>query len=122
MNPKSGIGASTLLALLLVGGAAQARGQDRELAPPVAFWKTLGDTMLERLAAEVVKSNHDVVAPRARLRGTRAARLGAALHFAPAVPATPRYTRPRLCSGGVPGTGGSAVPRQNVWGAGQQLS
>ena len=122
MNRKLGIGASTLLALLLVGGAAQARGQDRELAPPVAFWKTLGDTTLERLAAEVVKSNHDVVAARARLRGARAARLDAALDFAPAVTATASYTRQRLSSVGFPGSVGSAFPDQNVWDAGLQLS
>jgi len=122
MNPKSGIGVSTLLALLLVGGAAQARGQDREIAPPVAFWKTLGDTTLERLAAEVVTSNHDVVAARARLRGARAARLDAALDFAPAVTATASYTRQRLSSVGFPGTVGSAFPDQNVWDAGLQLS
>ena len=122
MNPKPGIGASALLALLLVGGAAQARGQDRELAPPVAFWKTLGDTTLGRLAAEVVKSNHDVVAARARLRGARAARLNAALDFAPAVTATASYTRQRLSSVGFPGTVGSAFPDQNVWDAGLQLS
>ena len=122
MNPKSGIGASTLLALLLVGGAAQARGQDRELAPPVAFWRTLGDTTLERLAAEVVKSNHDVVAALARLRGARAARLNAALDFAPAVTVTASYTRQRLSSVGFPGTVGSAFPDQNVWDAGLQLS
>src|SRR5881396_2573838 len=122
MNPKSGIGASTLLALLLVGGAAQARGQDRELAPPVAFWRTLGDTTLERLAAEVVKSNHDVVAARARLRGARAARRNAALDFAPAVTVTASYTRQRLSSVGFPGTVGSAFPDQNVWDAGLQLS
>ncbi len=122
MNRKLGIGASTLLALLLVGGAAQARGQDRELAPPVAFWRTLGDTTLERLAAEVVKSNHDVVAARARLRGARAARLDAALDFAPAVTATASYTRQRLSSVGFPGSVGSAFPDQNVWDAGLQLS
>src|SRR5216117_2863735 len=110
MNPKSGIGASTLLALLLVGGAAQARGQDRELAPPVAFWKTLGDTTLERLAAEVVKSNHDVVAARARLRGARAARLNAALDFAPAVTVTASYTRQRLSSVGFPALSAARSP------------
>src|SRR6267142_5755026 len=98
MNPKPGIGAGMLLALLLVGGAAQARGQDRELAPPVAFWRTLGDTTLERLVGEVVKSNHDVVAARARLRGARASRLQAALDFAPTVTASASYTRQRIVS------------------------
>src|SRR6266511_3782389 len=123
MNPKSGIGASTLLALLLVGGAAQARGQDREPALPVAFWKTLGDTTLVRLVGEVVKSNHDVAAGRARLRGSRASRVQAALDFAPAVTATASYTRQRLASASFPGGfGGAAFPDQNVWDAGLQLS
>src|SRR6266850_2891219 len=124
MNPKSRVGASTLLALLLVGGAAQARGQDRELAPPVAFWRTLGDTTLERLVGEVVKSNHDVVAARARLRGARASRLQAALDFAPTVTATASYTRQRLSSAAFPGSvgGGTAFPDQNVWDAGLALS
>ena len=122
MNPKSGIGASTLLALLLVGGAAQARGQDREPALPVAFWKTLGDTTLVRLVGEVVKSNHDVAAGRARLRGSRASRVQAALDFAPAVTATASYTRQRLASASFPGGfGGAAFPDQNVWDAGLQL-
>lgn len=122
MNPKSGIGASTLLALLLVGGAAQARGQDREPALPVAFWKTLGDTTLVRLVGEVVKSNHDVAAGRARLRGSRASRVQAALDFAPAVTATASYTRQRLASASFPGGFGTAFPDQNVWDAGLQLS
>ena len=122
MNPKSGIGASTLLALLLVGGAAQARGQDREPALPVAFWKTLGDTTLVRLVGEVVTSNHDVAAGRARLRGSRASRVQAALDFAPAVTATASYTRQRLASASFPGGFGTAFPDQNVWDAGLQLS
>jgi NodT family efflux transporter outer membrane factor (OMF) lipoprotein len=122
MNPKLGIGA--LVALLLMGGATQARGQDRELAPPVAFWRTLGDTTLQRLVGEVVKSNDDVIAARARLRGARASRLQAALDFAPTVTATASYTRQRLSSVGFPGGfgGGSVFPDQNVWDAGLQLS
>src|SRR6266850_8419456 len=122
MNPKSGIGAGMLLALLLVGGAAQARGQDRELAPPVAFWRTLGDTTLIRLVGEVVKSNHDVVAGRARLRGARASRLQAALDFAPTVTASASYTRQRIVSTAFSGGFGTAFPDQNVWDAGLQLS
>jgi len=122
MNPKLGIGASTLLALLLVGGAAQARAQDRELAPPVAFWRTLGDTTLERLVGEVVKSNHDVVAARARLRGARASRLQAALDFAPTVTASASYTRQRIVSTAFSGGLAAALPDQNVWDAGLQLS
>jgi len=122
MNPKSRVAASTLLALLLVGGAAQARGQDRELAPPVAFWRTLGDTTLERLVGEVVKSNHDVVAARARLRGARASRLQAALDFAPTVTASASYTRQRIVSTAFSGGLAAALPDQNVWDAGLQLS
>jgi len=104
-----------LLALLVIGGTAQARAQE-------TFWKRLGDTTLERLVGDVAKSNHDVVAARARLRGARAARLDAALDFAPAVTATASYTRQRLSSVGFPGTVGSAFPDQNVWDAGLQLS
>jgi len=125
MNPKLGIrgGARMLVALLLVGGAAQARAQDRELVRPVAFWKTLGDTTLERLVGEVVKSNHDVLAARARLRGARASRTQAALDFAPTVTASASYTRQRIVSSAF--SGGSAplaFPDQNVWDAGLQLS
>jgi outer membrane protein, multidrug efflux system len=124
MNPKLGIwrGARTLVALLLVGGVSQARGQDRELAPPVAFWKTLGDTTLERLVGDVVTSNHDVVAARARLRGARAARTQAALDFAPTVTASASYTRQRIVSSAFSGGAPAAFPDQNVWDAGLQLS
>jgi len=119
MNPKLQVGA--LIALFIAGGAVQARGQ--ELTPPVAFWKTLGDTTLERLVGEVVKSNHDVVAARARLRGARASRTQAALDFAPTVTASASYTRQRIVSSAF--SGGSAplaFPDQNVWDAGLQLS
>ena len=104
-----------LLALLLIGGATQARAQE-------AFWKRLGDTTLERLVGEVVKSNHDVVAARARLRGARASRLQAALDFAPTVTATASYTRQRLSSAAFPGSVATAFPDQNVWDAGLALS
>src|SRR2546427_550653 len=120
MRRKLGEGA--LLALLIIGGAVQARGQESELTPSVAFWKTLGDTTLVRLVGEVVKSNHDVVAARARLRGARAARLQAALDFAPTVTATASYTRQRFASASFPGSFGSAFPDQSVWDAGLQFS
>src|SRR2546427_10137773 len=120
MRRKLGEGA--LLALLIIGGAVQARGQESELTPSVAFWKTLGDTTLVRLVGEVVKSNHDVVAARARLRGARASRLQAALDFAPTVTATASYTRQRFASASFPGSFGGAFPDQSVWDAGLQLS
>jgi outer membrane protein, multidrug efflux system len=121
MNPKLQVGA--LLALFIAGGAVQARSQELTPPPPVAFWRTLGDTTLERLVGEVVKSNHDVVAARARLRGARASRTQAALDFAPTVTAAASYTRQRIVSSAF--SGGSAplaFPDQNVWDAGLQLS
>ena len=113
---------AALLVLLALAGVEQARGQQSELPPPIAFWKTLGDTTLVRLVGEGVKSNHDVVAGRARLRGSRAARLQAALDFAPALTATASYTRQRLASASFPGGFGTAFPDQNVWDASLQLS
>lgn len=87
-----------------------------------AFWQRLGDTTLVRLVAEVVQSNNDVDAGRARVQGARAARLDAALDFAPAVTATASYTRQRLSSAAFPGSFAAAFPDQNVWDAGVQLS
>ncbi|HKC38627.1 MAG TPA: TolC family protein, partial [Gemmatimonadales bacterium] len=113
---------AALLVLLALAGVEQARGQQSELPPPIAFWKTLGDTTLARLVAEVVKSNQDVAAARARLGGSRASRLQAALDFAPAVTATATYTRQRLASASFPAGFGAAFPDQNVWDAGLQLS
>src|SRR6266550_8919656 len=106
-----------LLALLIIGATTQARAQE-------PFWKRLGDTTLERLVGEVVKSNHDVLAARARLRGARAARTQTALDFAPTVYATASYTRQRFASASFPGTvgGAAAFPDQTVWDAGLQLS
>jgi NodT family efflux transporter outer membrane factor (OMF) lipoprotein len=103
-----------LLVLLLFGAATRGYSQD-------AFWKTLGDTTLERLVGDVVKSNHDVVAARARLNGARAERTRTALDFAPTVTAATSYTRQRLSSAAFPG-GFGAFPDQTVWDAGLQLS
>ena len=117
---------AVLLLLALGSTSTPAHGQEPESTPPLAFWKTLGDTTLERLVGEVVKSNHDVVAAEARLRGARAARTQTALDFAPTVYATASYTRQRFASASFPGTFGSggptAFPDQTVWDAGLQLS
>ncbi len=115
---------SVLLLLALGISSTQAHGQEPESTPPIAFWKTLGDTTLERLVGEVVKSNHDVVAAEARLRGARAARTQTALDFAPTVYATASYTRQRFASASFPGSvgGATAFPDQTVWDAGLQLS
>jgi NodT family efflux transporter outer membrane factor (OMF) lipoprotein len=111
-----------LLVSLTIGVAGQARGQETGLAPRVGFWNELGDTTLQRLVGDVMKSNHDVVAARARLRRARAERLETALDFAPAVTASASYTRQRLAAAGFPGIGGGTFPDQNVWDAGLQLS
>jgi outer membrane protein, multidrug efflux system len=116
-----------LLALLLIGAAGPRpvhSQEPAELPPRVEFWRTLGDTTLQRLVGQTVQSNHDVLAARARLRGARAARLETALDFAPTVTAVASYTRQRLSSAGFPGFpgGGGAFPDQNVWDAGLQLS
>jgi outer membrane protein, multidrug efflux system len=111
-----------LLVTLTIGVTGQARGQETGLAPRVGFWNELGDSTLQRLVGDVVRSNHDVVAARARLRRARAERLETALDFAPAVTASASYTRQRLAAAGFPGIGGGTFPDQNVWDAGLQLS
>ena len=115
---------AVLLLLALGISSTRAHGQEPESTPPIAFWKTFGDTTLERLVGEVVKSNHDVVAAEARLRGARAARTQTALDFAPTVYATASYTRQRFASASFPGSvgGAGAFPDQTVWDAGLQLS
>src|SRR3989442_3872297 len=109
-----------LLALML-GVAGSASGQEPEQAP-VQFWKTLGDSTLEQLVSTAVRSNQDLAGARARMRGARAARLDAALDFAPAITASASYTRQRLASAGFPFGGSSAFPDQNVWNAGLEMS
>jgi outer membrane protein, multidrug efflux system len=111
-----------LLVLLVLGVATPGYSQKSESTPPLSFWKTLGDTTLERLVGEVVKSNHDVLAAEARLRGARADRTKTALDFAPTLSATGTYTRYRLANASVPGSGGTPLPDQTVWDAGLQLS
>src|SRR5437899_8626829 len=117
---------AVLLLLALGISSTRAHSQEPESTPPIAFWKTFGDTTLERLVGEVVKSNHDVVAAEARLRGARAARTQTALDFAPTVYATASYTPQRFASasfpGSVGGAGATAFPDQTVWDAGLQLS
>jgi len=123
MTPRTLQGAVLLLFALGIT-STRAHGQEPGSTPPIAFWKTLGDTTLEQLVGEVVKSNHDVVAAEARLSGARAARTQTALDFAPTVYATASYTRQRFASASFPGSfgGTTAFPDQTVWDAGLQLS
>src|SRR6266576_3483507 len=125
MTPLRRLLGSAILLLLALGiTSTRAYSQQTESAPPIAFWQTFGYTTLERLVGEVVKSNHDVIAAEARLRGARAARTQTALDFAPTVYATASYTRQRFASASFPGGvgGATAFPDQTVWDAGLQLS
>lgn len=112
----------TLLAMLAAGGVGTLQGQKPDGERVAAFWGTLGDTTLQRLVGDVVKSNEDVAAARARLRSTQATRLHAQLDFAPTVTVASSYTRQRLASAGFPQGGSFVFPDQNVWDAGVQLA
>ena len=119
MTRKVLVGA--MLLLLALGFAGRAYGQETEFPPPITFWKTLGDTTLAQLVGQVVRSNQDIVAARARLNGAHAERVRTALDFAPTVTAAASYTRQRIASASFPGNFG-AFPDQNVWDAGLQLA
>jgi NodT family efflux transporter outer membrane factor (OMF) lipoprotein len=88
---------------------------------PTTFWAALGDTTLQRLVAEALRTGHDVQAAEARVRGARAARTTAALDLAPAVTVAGGYTRQRLASPAIPGAVGE-IPDQELWDAGLRLS
>ena len=87
-----------------------------------AYWRSLGDSTLDRLIAEVVRANLDVRSAAARVRGARAARSEAALDFVPTVTVGGGYTRQRLSSATFPITGGGAFPDQDIWDAGFDAS
>ena len=95
-----------------------------ETAPPVdqaAFWRTLGDSTLDRLMDELRRANLDVQAAAARVRGARAARTAAALDLVPTVTVGGGYTRQRLSSAAFP-IGGGTFPDQDIWDAGFDAS
>lgn len=84
-------------------------------------WPETGDTTLDRLMMEAARSNLDVRAAEARVRGARSTRTEAALDFAPTVTFGGGYTRQRLSSASFPiGTG--AFPDQDIWDAGFDAS
>jgi outer membrane protein, multidrug efflux system len=88
-----------------------------------AYWRTLGDTTLDRLIGEVIQANLDVRAAAARVRGARAARTEAALDFVPTITVAGGYTRQRLSSATFPITeGGGAFPDQDIWDGGFDAS
>jgi NodT family efflux transporter outer membrane factor (OMF) lipoprotein len=97
--------------------------QDAGRVEPIrtTFWKTLGDSTLERLIGRALQANRDLLAVEARVNEARAIRVEAALDLAPRVTASAGYSRQRLASASFPGAGGR-LPDQNVWDAGLQMS
>ena len=76
------------------------------------YWQALGDSVLNQLLDRALRDNLDVEAARARIRGARASRTGAALDFVPTVTAVAGYTRQRLAGASFP-IGGGAFPDQD---------
>jgi len=96
-----------------------------EAAGPVdqaRYWRALGDTTLDRLVAELLRTNLDVQAALARVRGARAARTETTLDLAPTITAAGGYTRQRISSASFPITGGGRFPDQDIWDAGFDAS
>src|SRR5919106_6582005 len=60
------------------------------------YWRSLGDSTLNRLLDQALSGNLDVEAARARIRGARAVKLETTLDFVPTVTAIGGYTRQRL--------------------------
>jgi outer membrane protein TolC len=71
------------------------------------YWRSLGDTTLDRLLGEALRANLDVEAAGARIQGARAARLEATLDFVPTVTAVAGYTRQRIAGASFPVGSGS---------------
>src|SRR5918997_6878812 len=135
---------ASLLYILLLAGCAGAPGYRAPEVPlPEAFretrdtiveiaidsgaaartgsWSRLQDTTLTRLMNEVARSNLDVVAAEARVRGARSARTETAFDLAPTVTFGGGYTRQRLAGATFPiGTG--TFPDQSIWDAGFDAS
>jgi len=107
-------------------GIAQPGGTSRSdngADPPAsAFWSALGDSTLNRLIDRALRSNLDLRVADARMDGAGAARLQAGLDLVPSVSARAGYTRQRLANATFPGTGGAALPDQNVWDSGLAAS
>lgn len=87
-------------------------------ASPVAFWRPLGDTTLNRLVAQGLEANLDVRAAAARVRGARAERSLSSLDLAPTVTVAGGYTRQRLAGASFPGFG--SFPDQDLWDVGAE--
>lgn len=94
----------------------------RDTVTPVGeYWRALGDTTLDRLLDEALRGNLDVEIAQARIRGARAAKVGASLDFVPTVTAGGGYTRQRLAGATFP-IGNGTFPDQDIWDAGFDAS
>jgi outer membrane protein, multidrug efflux system len=113
---------AVLLVAAILWAASPAAAQPRQSeSSPAAFWETLGDTTLERLIGQALRSNLDLQAVAARVDGARADRFQTALDLAPVITASSAYSRQRLASATLPGASGT-LPDQNVWDAGVRMS
>ncbi|HEV8598188.1 MAG TPA: TolC family protein [Gemmatimonadales bacterium] len=113
------LSATRLLLMLL------ATTQDTTPSRPaeLVFWRQLGDTTLDRLMTEGLRANQDVRAAEARVRGARAARLGAVLDLAPTVTAGGGFVRQRLPRAAFPsGSVTGSLPDQSIWDGGFDAS
>ncbi|HXG43444.1 MAG TPA: TolC family protein [Gemmatimonadales bacterium] len=81
------------------------------------FWRRLGDTTLDRLMDQALRTNLDLQAAQARLRAARAARARAVLDLTPDGALAGGYTRRRFASASFPGAS-SRFPDEDVWDAG----
>jgi NodT family efflux transporter outer membrane factor (OMF) lipoprotein len=79
------------------------------------------DTTLTRLLHEAVRTNLDVRAAEARVRGARSARTEAVFDLAPTVTFGAGYTRQRLSSATFP-IGSGTFPDQDIWDGGFDAS
>lgn len=117
--------AAHALRLFLLGALfiAAPVGAQQERLPPSGntFWKTLGDTTLERLIGRALEANRDLRAVEARVNESRAIRTEARLDLAPTITASAGYSRQRLASTTFPGAGGE-LPGQDLWDVGVQMS
>jgi outer membrane protein, multidrug efflux system len=88
-----------------------------------AFWRRLADSTLDRLIDEALRANQEVAAAEARVRGARAARLGALLDLVPTITAGGGFVRQRLPRAAFPSAGGTgALPDQSIWDGGFDAS
>lgn len=120
-NPPMRSGVMLAITLALAAPAAAQQRQSDVAVPPSMFWRTMGDTTLDRLVNQTLEANPDIRAADARVREARATRVESALDLAPRVTAAGGYSRQRLASAGFPGATGS-LPDQGLWDAGVQMS